>query len=93
MVLCFSAVAAMSATVVQRCQNLILGKNCIFCGEGCTLEPDKENPSHWHKASLCATADASTDKKDHKQLLLDICQERNDKWSREVLVRIQGDEI
>ena len=62
-------------------------EQCLFCGEICNLEKDPKNPNRWREAYLCRTSDRRN-KQIYKDTLLQICDERNDKWAEEVRTRL-----
>ena len=63
-------------------------KNCLICGEECSLDPDPRNPSRWKRVVRCRTADQG--KHDFKQVLLDICRQRDDDQAEQVRLRLEG---
>ncbi|KAG0720297.1 hypothetical protein GWK47_048802 [Chionoecetes opilio] len=65
-------------------------EHSLFCGERCEAQPNPKNPSRWRKAKVCRTADRGPDRKPYKKVILEACHKRNDRWSREVMVRLQG---
>lgn len=54
------------------------------------LDKDKKNPSSWSPAFLCRTADRGEGQESFKEMILRICKEHNDEWSRHVQVRVQS---
>ena len=63
-------------------------KHCLFCGTIC-CKPNIKNPSRWRKVSQVITADRCG-QKTFKDLILEVCDKRQDIWSDEVRVRVHG---
>ena len=61
--------------------------HCLFCGDPCIMEPDKKNPSRWQPAYLVRTVDPLNP---FKNVILNICAERNDIKGEEVRLRVNG---
>ena len=64
--------------------------HCLFCGEFCQILPDPKNPSRWEKAFLCRTTDRGGGKKSFKEVILQVCEERDDEQAVSVRFRIHG---
>ena len=67
----------------------IFKEQCVFCGDLCIMDYDTKHPSRWHRVVLCRTADRGG-KETFKQVILNVCDLRNDEWASHVKVRIQG---
>ena len=65
-------------------------ENCLFCGELCEIEKDKEHPDRWKKAVLCRTAHAGPGKKGFRESILEACTQRNDDIANQVRVCVEG---
>ena len=72
-------------------------KLCMFCGESCDVEKDTKHPGRWEKnpGVLCRTADRGKDKygrqrKEFKEVLLEVCDRRDDILADTVRIRLQG---
>ena len=63
--------------------------HCIFCGEYCNVQKDPKHPERWRKAYLCRSIGEGK-AVDPKVDILEKCNERGDKWSEEVKLRIHG---
>lgn len=64
-------------------------KQCLYCGTECVVIKDKKNPSRWRPAYMIREKPID-DEKTMKQRILDVCKEKNDKWSTSVRVRVEG---
>ena len=64
-------------------------EQCVFCGDLCIMDFDPKHPSRWRRVVLCRTADRSG-KETFKQVILNVCDLRNDEWASRVKIRIQG---
>ena len=67
----------------------IFKEHCFLCGKTCE-ELDIRHPDRWRPVSYCRTADRGKSQKSFKDVVLDSCDHRNDKWANEVRLRIQG---
>ena len=65
-------------------------QQCLFCGKDCNVHKSRKNPGRWRKAFIFRQNENTQSGKDMKQFLLDVCNDRKDKWAGEVRVRIQG---
>ena len=67
-------------------------KNCFICADLCAVVPDPKHPSRWekNKGILCQTADRGSSKQSFKEVLLQLCNERNDAEADTVRVRLAG---
>lgn len=63
-------------------------KDCLFCGGFCE-ERDPKNPSRWRRYSIVRTVDRPHQKQ-FKDVIMGVCEMRNDEWSRNVITRILG---
>ena len=61
----------------------------MLCGKTCE-ELDPRHPDRWRPFSRCHTADRGSSQKTFKQVILETCDRRNDKWGNEVRLRVQG---
>ena len=63
-------------------------RDCLFCGE--RYDPkDPKNPQIWVPVNQCVIENRPG-QPSFKQVILDICDERQDDWSRMVAVRVNG---
>ncbi len=62
---------------------------CFFCTQPC-FPKDHKNPSRWRRWIQCETESLCDDEPTFKDKLLDICDERQDDWSKEIYVRLQA---
>ncbi len=53
------------------------------------MDYDQKHPSRWRRVVLCRTADRGG-KETFKQVILNVCDLRNDEWASRVKIRIQG---
>ena len=67
----------------------IFKEHCMLCGKTCE-ELDPRHPDRWRPFSRCRTADRGSSQKTFKQVILETCDRRNDKWGNEVRLRVQG---
>ena len=65
-------------------------QQCLFCDKDCNVNKSRKTPDRWRKAFIFRQNESTQSGKDIKQFLLDICDDRKDKWAGEVRVRIQG---
>jgi len=63
-------------------------KHCLVCGKDC-VPKDPRHPDRWERVIQCQTSDRPG-RTPFKDVLLDICEQRNDDWSRKVEIRIKG---
>ena len=54
------------------------------------MKPHPENPKRWRKAKPCRTDDRGQNQKSFKEAILQSCVQRNDQWSKDVQLRVQG---
>lgn len=54
------------------------------------MQPDSQNPSRWRRVRLCTTADRGLGKLTFKESVIQVCNQRADKWAEEVRIRIGG---
>ena len=47
-------------------------RQCLFCGEECSIEVDKKNPQHWRKSFEYRTSDRSNGKLSFKEVILQV---------------------
>ena len=72
----------------QKKSDFIFKRDCILCG--CECKPkDKKNPGRWVPVKQCRTVDRGSNIT-FKQQSENICDERQDQWSNEVMVRLCG---
>lgn len=64
-------------------------QHCIYCGTDCVVVKDKKHPDRWRPAYMIREKQAE-EGKSIKQLILDTCNKRNDKWSSHVRIRVEG---
>ena len=64
--------------------------HCMFCGESCSIIPDKKNPKRWRKAYLCRTSDRGNGLLPFKDVILQVCEQRHDEWGENVSLRVNG---
>ena len=64
--------------------------HCFFGGKYCSLERDPKNPNHWKRATLCKTSDRGTGNLSYKDVVLETGEQRGDKWTEEVQIRVSG---
>jgi len=65
-----------------------LKKHCLICGDDC-LPKDPKHPDRWERIIQCETSDRPG-LTPFKDVLLDLCEQRNDDWGRKVEIRIKG---
>ena len=65
-------------------------QHCIFCGEECLLNSDDRHHDRWRHVVLCRTAEYGKDKKTLKEVILDVCNKRQDEDAAKVQLRLQG---
>jgi len=65
-------------------------EHCLICGERCISEHDGKNPGRWRRVVQCRTAGGGSKLKSFKDTILETCDQRDDEWSQEVKLRIQG---
>ena len=63
-----------------------------FDGLQCNVEKPAKNPGRWRKAYLFRQVESAETGESVKEILLQKCNERKDKWGGEVRLRIQGAE-
>ena len=54
------------------------------------MKPHPENPKRQRTVKPCKTDDWVKNQKSFKEAILQSCVQRNDQWSKDVKVRIQG---
>ena len=54
------------------------------------MTPDPKRPDRWNKATICRTADEGKGNKTFKEVVLDVCEKRNDVITHQVSIRVQG---
>ena len=64
--------------------------HCIFCGESCSIVPDKKNPKRWRKAYFCRTSDRAKGLLSFKDVILQVCEQRLDEWDENVSIQVNG---
>ena len=64
-------------------------EHCMFCGDPCIMDYDPKHPNRWRRVVLCRTADRYG-QRTFKQVILNVCESRNDEWASYVKIRIQG---
>lgn len=67
----------------------IFKEHCFLCGKTCEKQ-DPKHPQRWRPVSYCRTADRGKSQKTFKEVILETCNQRNDDWSDQVRLRIQG---
>ena len=63
-------------------------KHCLICGKDC-VPKDVRHPARWERVIQCETSDRPGHTP-FKDVLLDVCEQRNDDWGRAVEIRIKG---
>ena len=63
-------------------------KHCLICGKDC-VPKDPKHPERWVRVVKCQTKDRPG-QLPFKDVLLDVCEQRNDEWGRQVEIRIKG---
>ncbi|KAG0727209.1 hypothetical protein GWK47_035120 [Chionoecetes opilio] len=63
-------------------------KHCLFCGEMC-VPKDPKHPSRWRKVCQCRTV-GRPGRKSFKDSIIEKCEERGDKLSADVRIRVLG---
>lgn len=78
------------ASRVRRSQlpSFQFNKHCLICGEEC-VPKDPKHPDRWDRVIQCETCDRPG-RTPFKNVLLDICDQRNDDLGRQVEIRIKG---
>lgn len=61
---------------------------CLFCAEPCKLI-DPKHPDRWDRVVQCERKGAAN-VSSFKEVVLNLCADRNDVWSREVAIRCHG---
>jgi len=65
--------------------------NCLFCGDECTNK-DPKNPARWRPYFECHTSERTYKNGEvmptFKEIILEVCDKRQDEWSDEVRLRI-----
>ena len=66
--------------------------SCFICGHLCAIVPDERHPERWekNKGILCKTADRGSGKKSFKEVLLQVCNQRDDADADIVRTRLLG---
>ena len=81
-------------TIKHLCRSELLpfnfSEHCIFGGKICVLHKGPKNPSRWGKAVLCRASDRGPSNKRFKEVIFDVCKNRNDEWALQVEVQLQG---
>ena len=47
-------------------------RQCLFCGEECSVEFDKKNPQRWRESFECRTSDRGKGKLSFKEVILQV---------------------
>ena len=63
-------------------------RDCMFCGNAC-IPQDPKHPDRWEKVRECQT-DKRPGRATFKYVVIDMCDQRADDWSRLVENRING---
>ena len=70
-------------------KEFIWKQHCLFCAKSCPLEKDPKHPDRWKEAFLCKTSDRDIQGRGtYRNVLLSICDQRNDAWADEVRLRL-----
>ncbi|KAG1705088.1 Sodium- and chloride-dependent glycine transporter 2 [Nymphon striatum] len=72
----------------RRAPSFQFDKHCLVCGEEC-LQKDAKHPDMWKRVIQCKTSHRSGIKP-FKDVLLDICEQRNDELGRKIELPIKG---
>lgn len=75
----------------SQVSDFVFKRDCLFCGEIC-VPKDPKNSHQWVPVSQCET-EARPGQDTFKHAILDMCDARQDDWSRMVEVRINGAQI
>ena len=68
--------------------DFLFKRDCLFCGQIC--EPkDPKHPQRWEPVSKCET-EKRPGQPTFKQVILDICDECQDDWSRVVEIKVNA---
>ena len=62
---------------------------CFLCTNECKPK-DPKNPTSWKKWSVCEKEYLNKNNTSFKDVLLNICDERQDDWSEQVFIRLQA---
>ena len=65
-------------------------RHCLFCGMDCIMDYNTKNPSRWRQVYLCRTADRGKKTIPFKEVILEVCDARNDVLSDQVKIGVQG---
>ena len=62
----------------------------LICGEKCCPKLDPKHPNRWRRVNQCRTADRGPNQSTLKDVILDVCDLRNDDWGHQIRLRVEG---
>ena len=72
----------------SQCSDFVFKRDCLLCGNECKPK-DSKNPHSWVQVRQCTTVDRDSDIT-FKQLLDNLCDERQDQWANKAAARLSG---
>ncbi|KAL8581927.1 hypothetical protein ACOMHN_010301 [Nucella lapillus] len=73
----------------SRATHFVFKRDCFICGDVC-VPKDNKHPQRWVPVRQCRTVDRGVGVLTFKEQWEDICEERDDGWSRDVSLRLSG---
>lgn len=73
----------------SQIQQFEFKRHCLLCGDEC-LPKDPKHPERWKQVRQCRTVDRGKGNRTFREVLEDICNERQDAWSTAVSLRLAG---
>lgn len=73
----------------SQTQKFEFKRHCLLCANEC-MPKDPKNPERWKHVIQCRTVDRGKGNRTFREVLEDICHERQDAWSTAVSLRLAG---